>query len=559
MPKYRSSPRSVRLRAAFLAWSIVATFQIIVSLEASGQPQATLQAESGWVLRDTSNSNITNMDPVQIVDSASINTLSNVYEGLVATTSDGRIVPGIARSWEVSPDGKLWTFHLRTDVTFHPLTSSCNWRGPTNLTSADVVASLVRAITSPASVYKWIFADLIEGASAPAGSSVTGITAPDAQTVTIRLNTAFPLLNRLATVAGWIYPAGILEGCGATYLARNPVGTGPLRLAMFVPDDRVELTRFANYHGGVNTESPSRVTITIQSDPAAALEAFKANRVDILELSLGTIAEARRLSEMQSHRIEIVTGNYLDYLVMNNRQSPYNDIRIRQAINEAIDRDGLARTLGGTVEPAFGFIPPVSPAYLGKDKIRQSGFKYNPTRAKEAVQQYLSERGIPRLELDLLIDSGDLPETVGQYVQASLAQNLGATVRLTKVTWPELLQRAFAGQSAFYRFWWNIVTPSDDIYFQFFFPGREPPKGFNMSFYDDSSFASRYREIYGSLSLEGRLPGIHELESKLITSAAAVPLFHKKFLFLVRHNTSLSIDGFLRKHYSTARRAAGAQ
>jgi peptide/nickel transport system substrate-binding protein len=556
---FRLRPQPFRFFVVSTA-AVIAVVWAATCLIASGRAQAqgTVQSNSGWVLRDMSSSNITSMDPAQIVDSASINILSNVYEGLAVADGDGRIIPGLAQSWNVSADGRLWTFHLRKDVTFHPAGSSCTGSPAARLTSRDVVASLTRAIVAPASVYKWMFADLIEGAASPIDGRISGISALDADTVTIRLNEPFPLLNRLVTVAGWIYPADLIEKCGANFLARNPVGTGPFRLTAFVPDDRIELSKFAEYHRGLSSAVPERVIISIQSDPVAALEAFKANRIDILEVSLGTLAEARRIAERDKHLLQAVKANYLDYLVVNNLKPPFDDIGVRQAINEAIDRDALARTLGGMAVPAFGFIPPTSPAYLGEDKIRESGFKYNPSGARQRIQQYLREKGLPRLTLELLIDSGEIPETAGQLIQSSLTSVLGAEIKLIKVTWPELLQRAFGDQNSFYRFWWNIVTPSDDIYFQFFFPGREPPVGFNMSRYNDASFAQRYREVYHVLDLNSRLPGIRDLEARLIKSAVAVPLFHKVYFFLVRREIKIDVDPFLRKPYYNASRSPRA-
>lgn len=516
-------------------------------------------SERTWTLRDSASDNPTTFDPVRIVDAFTTNVLANCYEGLVKVDQQGRVVPALAESWEVSPDGKVWRFKLRHGVTFHTVNSNGKFTPPREVTSKDVVYCLTRTATSPSSMLKWVFANVVEGVPPPAGQAgkpIPGFRAPDSHTVEIRLSRPFPILNRLVMAGGWVYPNGIIEACGEDFLSHNVVGTGPYSLRQFVPDDRIELAQFAHAWEPVAVTAPSSVEIHIQSDPVAALERFLAGNLDVVEVSLGTMAKASQFAAKGKAQLVPVTANYLDYLVINNQQAPFDDVRVRKAINAAIDRDKLVAALSNTVEPAFGFIPPVSPAYRGSEAIRKDGFQFDLQTAKSLLAAYRKEKKIDRLSLELTIDAGELSEVIGQYVQDSLKRNLDADVRLRVKSWPEVMQEAFTGKGQFYRCWWNIVTPGDDIYFLFYFPGEEPPAGFNLSFYRNADFPAQFYHVFSTTNEDTRLRGVRKLEDRLITDAAAVPLFHRKFFFLLRKDLQLPINSYLRKYYAAAKGTA---
>ncbi len=509
------------------------------------------RSSKAWVLTDSAMSNMTSFDPVKIVDAFSVNVLANVYEGLVNVSPEGRPVPGLAKSWEHSPDGKVWTFHLKKGVRFHPITG-CNFHVPKEVTTKDVLYSFKRALSAPGAVTSWIFTDILDGALEFAkgdSKKITGLEVVDPYTIKIHLKRPYFVIPRLAFNGLWIYPASIVEKCGQDYLSSHEVGTGPYTLEGFVPDDRIVLERFKDYRQ-VHENAPEKVVIRIFSDPLAAMESFAAGELDIVEAELSTLPRAKKLAE-HGNRLISVRANYLDYVVMNNKKAPFDDIRIRLALNMAIDRDALARqVLKGFGVPAYGFIPPFSPAFRGFKQIKKQGFQFNPSKARSLVKEYLEDKGEKALKLELVIDSGEIPETIGQFVKAQLENNLpGIDVRLKKITWPAMLQMAFGGKGIFYRMWWNIVTPGDDLYFLFYFPGQDPPHGFNLSFYESKKFLQEYQTAMAGLDAGKRDQGVRQLEDLMIKDAVAIPLLHKTFYFLEKKGISCPINGLLKKPY----------
>ena len=162
-----STKLSLFLIAAII---LVAAFLILKSQQKTTVPETTSQTvqkfaadtpQKAWTLRDSAMANMTSFDPVKIVDAFSVNVLSNVYEGLVNVSPDGKPVTGLAASWEHSPDGREWTFRLKKGVKFHPVTG-VDFKTPDEMTAKDVVYSFKRAVAAPGAVTGWIFLDILE-------------------------------------------------------------------------------------------------------------------------------------------------------------------------------------------------------------------------------------------------------------------------------------------------------------------------------------------------------------------------------------------------------------
>lgn len=550
---------------AILVLSVIVVFVVykkqhqIIELDTTPQTfeQAkTVKTQKGWLLRDSAMANMTSFDPVKIVDAFSVNVLANVYEGLVNVSPEGKPVPGLAKSWEHSPDGKVWTFHLKKGVKFHPVTES-DFNVPQEVTAKDVFYSFKRALSAPGTISSWILTDILQGASEFAkgeSKEIKGIEIVDPYTIKIYLKKPYYLVTRLTFNGLWIYPAGIVEACGKDYLSSHEAGTGPYMLEKFVPDDRIVLTEFKTYRQRHET-APTKVVIRIFSDPLAAMETFAAGDLDIVEAGISTLPRAKSLAA-EGNRLLSVPANYLDYIVMNNKKPPFDDIRVRRALNMAFDRNALSGVLKDFGKPAYGFIPPFSPAFRGVDRIKENGFEFNPSEAKSLIETYLKDKGKQALELELVVDSGEVPETIGQFVKAQVENNLpDIRVNLKKLTWPAVLQMAFGGTGMFYRMWWNIVTPGDDIYFLFYFPGQDPPQGFNLSFYDSKEFPTKYETVMGGLDATKRYQGVQQLEDMMMRDAVAIPLLHKTFYFLQKKGVTCPVNGLLKKPYIYATRS----
>ncbi len=501
-----------------------------------------------WTLNDSIMSNPTGFDPIQIVDATTLNILSNCYEGLVDYDLKGNIVPGLAEKWNVSENRLEWTFYLKAGVKFHSLDNIPNFKHSGIVSAEDVVYSLRRAITSPASFNSWWLGDIVDRQK----DGVPAIWAVDSLTVKIMLKKPYALLNRLVSVAGWIYPENIIEALGEDGLKGRVIGTGPYQLTTFVPDDKIKLVRWKQYHKNIAKTVPKDIIISIISDPVASIETFRAGNLDVVELDLTTLDAGKALAEKRNAQLKWVPLNHLESLSFNIDKAPFDDVDLRSALNMSIDRNKLAGLFEEMVTPAFGFTPPTSPGFIGADAIIEKGFHYNPEEAKLKFSQFAARQKNTKdkFAIKLVYDGETMSELAAQFVKDAVEKVLPVTVELQKITWPELLQKSFTGELAFHRMWWLIASPAEDVYFQFYMPGKTPPAGLNIARYNNKEFSKDYMDVFGDPSQDNRLKGIMKLEAQLIKDAAAIPLWHKKAVYLMQNGVSLPIGSTLKHFYA---------
>lgn len=335
----------------------------------------------------------------------------NVFEGLVRFDADGSIVPALAESWTTSDDGLTWTFTLRQGVKFHD--------GST-LTVDDVVAKFERA-RNPDS-----------GHTHPEYyAAIESITAPDANTVVFQLSQASrSLLYNLARPDSVIYPAAKAETQRS-----EPIGTGPFRFVSYDPGSQVVLERFDDYYlGGV--PYLDRVVFRIISDANTRFAAFQAGDLDLV----GLIPEQYvQVTTMPGIKVTEGTATAEITLAMNNTRAPFDDLRVRQAITLAIDKQaivqgamfGLGTVIGTHMTPAESYYIDLTDTY-----------PYDPQRAREL----LAEAGYP----DGFTVKFELPEPYnierrsGEVIAQQLRE-VGIDVELSVVEWGTWIQRIFLG------------------------------------------------------------------------------------------------------------------
>ncbi|MBY6202134.1 ABC transporter substrate-binding protein [Maritalea mobilis] len=363
---------------------------------------------------------------------------ANVFEGLTRFASDGSIVPGLAESWEISEDGTIYTFNLREGVTFHDGSA---------MTAEDVVFSLDRArAEGSTNAQPSLFANIVS------------VEAVDDTTVAVTLDG--PDGAFLFDMA-W-GDAVIVAPESAETNATNPVGTGPFQFAEWVQGDRVELTRYADYWG----EAPALEAATFRfvSDPNAAFAAMMAGDVD----AFPNFPAPETLSTFEADpRFTVIVGSTEGetILAMNNAQAPLDDIRVRQAITHAINRqDIIDGAMFGYGTPIGTHFAPHNPDYV--DLTANSN--YDP----DAARALLEEAGATDLTLRLMLPPPAYARRGGEIIAAQLRE-VGIETEITNLEWAQWLEQVFRG----YDFDLTIVShtePADiniyarpEYYFQY--------------------------------------------------------------------------------------------
>jgi len=364
---------------------------------------------------------------------------TNIFEGLTRFMGDGSVVPGLAESWEISDDGLVYTFKLHDGVTFHD---------GTTMDAEDVKFSLDRAMAEDsANAQKALFA------------GIESVEVVDPLTVKVTLKE--PNGNFLFNLA-W-GDAVIVAPESIDTITTNPVGTGAYNLGNWVQGDSITLNRNPDYWG----EAPALETATFKfiSDPTAAFAAMMAEDIDAFD----NFPAPENLPQFEADpRFQVLIGSTEGETILstNNKQPPFDDIRVRQALAHAIDRQAIVDgAMFGYGTPIGTHFAPHNPAYV--DLTGNS--VYDPDKAREL----LAEAGFADgFETTLHLPPPVYARRGGEIIAAQLA-DVGITAEIINVEWAQWLESVFKGKD----FGLTIVShtePMDigiyarpDYYFQY--------------------------------------------------------------------------------------------
>jgi ABC-type transport system substrate-binding protein len=303
------------------------------------------------------------MDPAYVTGVLESYVVMNIYAALVQWapgTTD--IVPDLAASWDISPDGLSYTFHLRKGVQFH--------KGYGEVTAEDVKYSYDRILDPKTGAYL-----------AKNYKMIKEVKAVDKYTVQFILSEPYaPLLMRLtAFKAGGIVPKAAVEKYGKKF-GMNPVGAGPFEWVKGTPRGDMVLKAFDQYYAG--KAKVDKIVYPHIVDATTAYVAFEAGDLDLVNVQDSEIYKKYKADP----KIELQTkpGLNINYLVMNTRDKPFSDIKVRQAVAHAINKKALIETvLEGLATPLTGPIPSGCDYYTSE----VASYPYDPAKAKALLKE----------------------------------------------------------------------------------------------------------------------------------------------------------------------------
>ena len=364
---------------------------------------------------------------------------SNVFEGLTRFMGDGSVVPGLAESWEISEDGLTYTFKLQSGVTFHD---------GTTMDAEDVKFSLDR-----------IGAEDSANAQKALYSAISEVNVIDPATVEIKLSE--PNGNMLFNLA-W-GDAVIVAPESIDNIKQLPIGTGAFKFTSWTQGDNIMIEKNPNYWGAPATLD--KATFKFISDPTAAFASVMAEDVDVF---VGFPAPENLPQFEADPRFQVLVGSTEGetILAMNNKQAPFDNIKVREAVAHAIDRQAIIDgAMFGYGTPIGTHFAPHNPAYVDETAISA----FDPEKSKAL----LAEAGFPDgFETTLDLPPPSYARRGGEIIAAQLA-DVGITAKINNVEWAQWLETVFKGKN----FGMTIIShtePMDigiyanpDYYFQY--------------------------------------------------------------------------------------------
>ena len=376
----------------------------------------------------------TYIDPAVGSDFSSTHAISNLYDPLVFPTPDGGVMPWVAESWDVSDDGKVWTFKIRKGIKFH---------SGRELTAEDVAFSMKRMLLiGEGFSYLW----------APYINPNTGIKVIDEYTVQFILDKPFgPFLVTLVRL--YIVdqeevmaniktpgPYGEYGDFAKEWLLTNDAGSGPYRVKEVKLEEFIRMEKFEDYWAwkmGVippNPEAPDEIVFLALAVPPTE-RTLLLNRE--LEISSQWLPEEvlEALSKEKGISIAEVPSGAGFYLMMNTKKPPLDDIYVRRALAYAFDYDTVITQIYKGMPRMYGPVPPSIPGYCEVE-----GFTFNPDKALEELKKSKYYPDIVNNPEKYVIEYhwvAEVPaeEKVALLFAKNIKEVLGLEVKVVKVPW----------------------------------------------------------------------------------------------------------------------------
>jgi oligopeptide transport system substrate-binding protein len=371
------------------------------------------------------------LDPAIIVAQADMRTVAGLFEGLTRLEPvAARAVPGLAAGWDVSPDGKTYTFHLRTNLL---------WSTGEPITSADVVYSWLRALNpKTASRYAGQLYYLKNAEQFNTGqitnAALVGVSAPDEFTVRVELNhpTSF-FLDICAMPLTCIVPRQAIERYGDHWLNARPLPvSGAYELAAWRLNDKVRLRKNPRYWDAANTQSEI-IDILPVGSPNTTLNLYERGQADIVwdkELIPSELMDVL-LRRPDFHSFPYL-GNY--FVRFNVTRKPFDDPRVRKALALTVDKERIVKKITRAGElPAAQFVPPGAANYHSP-----AGLDHDPVLARRLLAEagYPGGKGFPRFEYLFNATAGGggkIHERIAIELQQMWHDELGIEMELRQV------------------------------------------------------------------------------------------------------------------------------
>lgn len=462
------------------------------------------------------------LDPALAGDATSVEYIVEMFSGLVALNDKLEVVPDIAQKWEISPDGKTYTFTLRQGVQFHdgkPVKAS------------DFKYSLERACNpkTESTVADTYLGDIVGAADVLAGKAkeISGVQVVDDYTLKITIDAPKAyFLAKLTSPTAYVVDKANVESGGKSWTDKLN-GTGPFRLKEYKKGERIILARSDTYYGDKARLEEVRYVLA----GGSAMTMYENGELDMTEVGLADIERVTDPSNPLSKELLIVDHFDLMYVGLNTQAPPFDDVKVRQAFSYAIDKVKLAEVVyKSTVVATNGILPPGMPGY--NKNLR--GLSYDVNKAKDLLAQSKYAGKMPEITL-FVSGAGGSPARAVSALQEMWKQNLGVQVQVQQVEWATYLNdlkrhkfQMFGVTSGWIA---DYPDPQDFLDILFYSKSYENHMGYNNPALDKLLEQARVEQDPAR-----RLKLYQDAEQIIVDDAPVIPLHNSREYWLVKPN-----------------------
>ena len=454
------------------------------------------------------------LDPALSTDVPTGRAVAYIFDGLTRFTPDAKVVAGLAKSYDVTPDGITYTFHLRSGVKFHD---------GRPFVAKNVVATFQRVLDPATKGGRGWPLYPIKGAEDYAASkakTIAGLAAPDDSTVVVTLKEPFAIFPKLLAMP----VTSIIPDNPSADFGQKPVGTGPWKFVEWKHDDYLRFARNPDYFDGAPKTDSLMARIIPEMSTATA--EFAAGNVDVLSVP----DQASKSWDADPEKKKLLTSApalRFWYVAINTTRGPLTDVRVRQALNYAVDVNTmLSQVMAGRGAVAAGVVPPI----LGGADPDRKGYSHDIAKAK----QLLAAAGHPNgIDVDLWAGTTDQSPRLSQTIQANLAE-AGIRAKIVQRDASSVREAARKGQTDLtLKEWWADYPDAENFLYPLLHSKNKGPGG-NVSFYSNPHFDALIDQAHREQDEAKRNSLYTQADQIQFNDAPMVYLFFYKDLYAVQ-------------------------
>ncbi|MGQ8820439.1 ABC transporter substrate-binding protein [Bibersteinia trehalosi] len=512
----------MQLKLSYTLVAILVASGLSSQTWAAKVPEGTLLAEKQQIVINNG-AEPSSFDPHKTDGLPEAQISYQLLEGLVTKDSDGNEQPGMAVSWESSSDFKQWTFKLRPDA---------KWSNGEPVTAHDFVFSWQRLATpttaSPYASYLDYLKvenaqDVIEGKKQP---SELGVKALDDLTFQVTLSEPVPYLVGMTTHQSMLpVPKSVVEKYGDAWVkVENYVGNGAYKLAKHVINEKIEFERNPNYWNDKETVIEKATFLAIPSTNTD-VQRYRAGEIDITNYGLSPEIFPKLKAEIPDELFVVKTLSTYLYEI-NNQKKPFDDIRVRKALNLSLDRTIITdKVLAQGQTPTYVFTPP----YIDEgEQIQQPAYSNQPMAERNAQAiKLLEEVGFSKanpLKFTILYNTNENHKKVAIAAASIWKTNTKGLidVKLENQEWKTFLDTRRQGKSEVARAGWAADYNQATSFINYFLSNSSN----NTAFYKSKAYDAAVAESYQAKDAAGRASAYAKAEAILAEDAAVVPVYN---------------------------------
>lgn len=481
------------------------------------------------------------LDPQVSSDNSAARVQADLFAGLIDYDQKGKLLPGLAESWDIAADGKTYTFRLRPNIKFSD---------GTPITAHDFVFSWRRLIMpKTAATYNFILDSVVNAKDIVAGklsADQLGIEAPESSTLIVHLQTPdSAFLQKCAMQALSVLSEKNVEKNGDIWAQPDYIVTsGAYKLVSHVVNGSIRASKNPYYYGE-SSISIEKITYLPYVDTNASVAAYKTGDLDMTFLSV-PVDQYMQLKIEYPKELHTVSLDGIYYYTFNTNLPEFKNPKLRQALSMAIDRDVLTKQLlnMGQTSLYSNVTPTIANGnYKG---VKYSWANLSQDRQRAIAKKLYAEAGYSEsnpLTITLLSNTNDLHKKIALAIIAMWQNNLGIKAELKNVEWKAFIQARYHGDFEIARGGWtgdyNSVTAYTPLYEC---GGRQ-----NASFYCNESYDMLIQKANGELNPNKQRQLYTQALTDSLNDYATIPLFQYSYQRLVKpyvanydidHNTS---------------------